>query len=106
LKGKKLLILGGSKISCEIVNKAKDMGVFTAVTDWYPLEKSQDKQIADEYFMTSTADIEAMVNLIRENNIDGVINGFNNYVISYFYNISKISTIPIYTICEYVLCLN
>lgn len=96
LKGKKLLILGGSKISCEIVNKAKEMGVFTAVTDWYPLEKSPAKQIADEYFMTSTADIEAMVNLIRENNVDGVITGYTDSVLPYYADICKKAGIPSY----------
>ena len=40
LKGKKLLILGGSRISCEIIRHARAVGVITAVTDYYPLEKS------------------------------------------------------------------
>ena len=39
LKGKRLLVLGGSRISCEIVRHAKAMGITTGVTDWYPLEK-------------------------------------------------------------------
>jgi hypothetical protein len=35
LKGKKLLILGGPALACDIVEKAREMGVYTIVTDWY-----------------------------------------------------------------------
>src|SRR5699024_5974335 len=72
------------------------MGVFTAVTDWYPLEKSPAKQIADEYFMTRTADIEAMDNLIRENNVDSVITGYTDSVLPYYADICKKAGIPSY----------
>ena len=34
LTGKRLLILGGMRISCEIVHKAQEMGVFTLVADY------------------------------------------------------------------------
>lgn len=53
VEGKRLLILGGSRITCEIIKHAKRMGVVTAVTDWYPLEKSPAKQIADEAYYES-----------------------------------------------------
>ena len=96
LIGKKLLILGGSKISCEIVNKAKQLGIHTAVTDWYPVEKSPAKQIADEHFMTSTADIEAMVNLIKENNVDGVVTGFTDSVLPYYAEMCEKAGLPHY----------
>ena len=43
VEGKRLLILGGSRITCEIIKHAKRMGVVTAVTDWYPLEKKSGK---------------------------------------------------------------
>ena len=66
VEGKRLLILGGSRITCEIIKHAKRMGVVTAVTDWYPLEKSPAKQIADEAYYESTSDINAMSKLIQE----------------------------------------
>jgi len=96
LKNKKLLILGGSKISCEIVNKAKKMGIKTMVTDWYPLENSPAKQIADEYAMTSTADLPAMLQLIKDNNIDGVITGFTDSVLPYYADMCKEAGLPSY----------
>ncbi|WP_066190744.1 ATP-binding protein [Gracilibacillus timonensis] len=96
LKDKRLLILGGSRISCEIVRKAQEMGIYTMVTDWYPLEKSPAKQLADEYFMTSTADIPAMVNLIKSKKIDGVITGFTDSVLPYYAEICEEAGIPCY----------
>ena len=96
LKGKKLLILGGSRISCEIVRKARELGVHTTVTDWYPLEKSPAKQIADEYFMTSTSDIPAMEKLIRENNIDGITTGYTDSVLPYYADMCEATGLPAY----------
>ena len=48
LKGKKLLILGGSAYMTECVLKAKELGVYTIVTDWHELNRSPAKRIADE----------------------------------------------------------
>lgn len=96
LKDKRLLILGGSRISCEIVRQAQKMGIYTMVTDWYPLEKSPAKQIADKYFMTSTTDISAMVKLIKDQQIDGVITGFTDSVLPYYGEICKAAGLPCY----------
>lgn len=96
LKGKKLLILGGSRISCEIVRKARELGVHTTVTDWYPVENSPAKQIADEYFMTSTSDIPAMEKLIRENNIDGVTTGYTDSVLPFYADMCEATGLPAY----------
>lgn len=44
LKGKKLLILAGAPVHCKLVESAKQMGVYTIVTDclWYmPLQLSK-----------------------------------------------------------------
>lgn len=96
LRGKKLLILGGSRISCEIIRKAKELGVHTTVTDWYPLEKSPAKQIADEYFMTSTSDIPEMTELINENDIDGVTTGYTDSVLPYYADMCGATGLPAY----------
>lgn len=96
IEGKRLLVLGGSRISCEIVRKAQEMGIYTMVTDWYPLEDSPAKQIADKYFMTSTADIPAMVKLIKDENVDGVITGFTDSALPYYAEICEEADLPCY----------
>lgn len=88
-KGKRLLILGGSRISCEIVRHAQKMGITVGVTDWYPLEKSPAKQCADEAYFVSTSDIDAMVQLIREKHFDGVFTGFTDSVLPYYAEICE-----------------
>ena len=73
IKGKKLLILGGIALSCEIIKQAQKQGVIVLVTDY--LEGSPGKKIADKSFMISTTDVEAVVRLIQKEKIDGVLTG-------------------------------
>lgn len=96
LKGKRLLILGGSRISCEIVRYARALGVETGVTDWYSLERSPAKQMADEAYYVSTSDIDAVVSLIKEQKFDGVITGFTDSVLPYYADICKKAGLPAY----------
>ena len=96
LKGKRLLLLGGSRITCEIVRHARAMGVTTGVVDWYPLEKSPAKQLADEAYYVSTSDIDAMVALIREKRFDGVFTGFTDSVLPYYAEMCQRAGLPAY----------
>lgn len=93
---KKLLVLGGNRSSCEIVKKARKMGIYVIVTDYNPVEKSPAKQFANQHFMVSCTDIEAVVQLIREENIDGVIMGFNDLLLPYYAQICKRVGFPAY----------
>lgn len=96
LRGKRLLILGGSRISCEIVKHARQMGIVTGVTDWYSLERSPAKQMADEAYYVSTSDIEAMTALIKDKRFDGVITGFTDSVLPYYAEICEKVGLPAY----------
>ena len=96
LKGKRLLILGGQRISCEIVKHAQDMGITVGVTDWYELDRSPAKQMADEAYFESTSDIDVMEKLIKENNFDGVITGFTDSVLPYYAEMCERCNLPAY----------
>lgn len=96
LKGKRLLILGGSRISCEIIRHARALGVATAVTDYYPLEKSPAKQIADEAYYEDTSKVDAMVDFIREKKFDGVLTGFTDSVLPYYAEMCEKAGLPAY----------
>ena len=102
LTGKRLLVLGGSRISCEIVRKAQDLGVYTMVTDWYNEEKSPAKKIADKAFMTSTADIDAMVKLIKDEKVDGILTGFTDSTLPHYAQICEAAGLPCYGTKEQV----
>lgn len=63
---KKILLLGTSLASVEIVQTAKDMGCYTIVTDNLPPELSNAKYEADEYWMISTDDIDQLEKNVRK----------------------------------------
>lgn len=74
LKGKKLLVLAGSAIHVKVVKAAKELGVYTIVTDFSALEDSPAKQIADEYWNYSVVtDVDAIVEKCKEEKVDGVL---------------------------------
>ncbi len=83
LKGKKLLILGGPSLMCDVIKKARELGVYTIVTDWYEPEISVAKKEADEYRMVSSSDIDALVQLVKEENIDGVYTQYTDSALPY-----------------------
>ncbi len=62
---KKLLILGGAFHHCKVVQAAKEIGVFTIVTDYLPVEDAPAKQIADKYYMYNISDIDAIVDMCK-----------------------------------------
>lgn len=96
LKGKRLLILGGMRFSCEIVRKAQAMGIYTLVADYNKIEDSPGKQIADEAVDLSVTDVDAVVAYVKENRIDGVFVGFNDMLLPYYAEICEKTGLPCY----------
>ncbi|PAE25785.1 ATP-grasp domain-containing protein [Bacillus sp. 7894-2] len=75
-KGKKLLILGGITHMIDVVETAKNMGLYTIVTDFSPT--SPAKEIADKSYDVSTTDIDSLLKIAIEEEIDGVFTGFED----------------------------
>lgn len=73
LSGKRLLIIGGAFQHCKLVEAAKELGVITYVTDYLPLEQAPAKQMADHYWMYNITQIDEIVDMCRQEKIDGVI---------------------------------
>ena len=96
LKGKRLLILGGMRISCEIVKAAKRMGIYTLVADYNRIEDSPGKQIADEAVDISVIDVDAVASYVKNNTIDGVFVGFNDMLLPYYAEICEKCGLPCY----------
>ena len=69
---KRLLILGGAVQCLKVVEAAKEMGVYTIVTDI--LENGPAKLAADEALPYSVTDIEALFSWCKKNSVDGVLN--------------------------------
>lgn len=74
LKGKKLLILGGAFQHCKLVRAAKELGVYTIVTDY--LKDSPAKQLADQSYMYNIKDVDELVALCKKEHVDGILHGY------------------------------
>lgn len=97
---KKLLILGSNKLSCDIVNAAKTLGIYTIVTDWNKLEDSPAKQIADEYWNDSLMDYDTLVSKIKSRGIDGIITGFTDSYLLPYQHLCELTGLPCYATKE------
>ncbi len=96
LSGKKLLILGGGATSIDIVKAARDLGVYTIVTDWYDTKRSPAKLLADEYWNEEIFKPERISDLIKIHQIDGVITGFTDSYLLQYQRICELSGLPCY----------
>lgn len=77
LEGKRLLILGGTTLLIHVVETAKSMGVYTIVTDKDP--HSPAKLVADKSYNVSTGDVDALIDLVIQETIDGVFTGYEDF---------------------------
>lgn len=96
LKGKRILVMGGMRISCEIIRKAQAMGLIVGVADYNSVEDSPGKQIADEHYEVNITDVDAVVELIKYAKFDGVIVGFNDMLLPYYAEICRQTGLPCY----------
>lgn len=84
LKGKRLLVLGGTRITCGMIKRAREMGLTVGVVDYYPAEQSPGKQLAHEAYDASTTDVDAVVQLIRDKKFDGLVTGCSDMLLPYY----------------------
>jgi biotin carboxylase len=71
--GKKLLILAGASVHIKVVQAAKELGVYTIVTDNLSPEYAPAKLEADEYWMINIYDIDEIVAKCKDESVDGVL---------------------------------
>lgn len=75
--GKKLLILGGTTLSINIVEVAKSMGIYTIVMDMSP--DSPTKKVADKAYDISTANVDDVVSVARKECVDGIFTSYEDF---------------------------
>lgn len=68
---KKVLMLGGSHFQVPSIITAKEMGLYVITCDYLP--GNPGHKYADEYYNVSTTDKEAVLNLAKTLNLDGVV---------------------------------
>lgn len=72
-------MLGTSYFSKEMILYAKSQGVYTIVTDPEPPARSIAKQVADEYWMINTCELDELEKRCREENVSAVICGISEF---------------------------
>lgn len=68
---KKILLLGGSEQQIIAIKVAKKMGYYTIVCDY--LSDNPGQYIADKFFLVSTTDKRAVLDIARTERIDGIL---------------------------------
>lgn len=91
---KRLLLLGGTSISRQIVYAAHELNYDVFVTDY--LEDSPCKKIAEKSFMVSCTDVDEVVRLIKNEHIDGVIMGYADVLMPSYVQICEKAGLPCY----------
>ena len=95
-EGKKLLELGTTMGSVQMVQYAKDNGAYVIVVDIDKPERSAAKRIADKTYMCDLKDVEGLIKIAREENIDGVVTGASEAILQSCREIAKELGLPIY----------
>ena len=72
-KGKKILFLGAHALTVHLIQKAKEMGMYTIVTDY--IKDAPAKLVADQFYDISTLDIDALVEGVYKENFCKIYGG-------------------------------
>ena len=76
---KKLLVLGSNFGSVELVQRARERGIYTIVTDYYPPSRSNAKRYSDECWDISTTETELLAQKCIEAHVDAVTCGVSEF---------------------------
>lgn len=101
--GKKLLIIGADASICNIVEQAKEMGIYTiAVERGQDLEKAPAKRMADEGWNIDYSDIDTLVSKAEEAGVNGVMSGYSEGKVLFASKIAQKLGTPFYVTPEQV----
>lgn len=71
MKQRKILLLGGSAAQIIAIKKAKELGYYTILCDFLPDNPGQ--YIANKFYLISTTDKKAVLDVAKAENIDGIV---------------------------------
>lgn len=99
-EGMKLLIMGGVPMICEMIAYAQENGAYVIVSD--NVASSRAKDMADEAWDISTADIATLAERCKEAGIDGLAAGFNDFNIGRAAELAEAAGLQFYATPELV----
>lgn len=96
--GKKILFLGAHTLTVHLIEKAKEMGVYTIVTDY--IKDAPAKKVADEAYNISTLDVDTLIELAKVKKVDGVFTGYVDINLAPCCKICNALGLPFYATLE------
>ncbi len=93
---RKMLMLGTSYASCEMIKYAKSQGIYTIVTDYLEPKDSIAKYESDEYWMINTSELDELEKKCREEGVDIVICGISEFNLEMCMKLCKRLDLPCY----------
>jgi biotin carboxylase len=93
-KGKKLLFIGATSYACDFINMAKEHGIYTIITDYYP--NAPAKKIADKSYDVSTIDYDAVLKIAIDNSVDAIAVGWSDINLTIAQAICEKLDLPFY----------
>jgi len=95
---KKLLILGANPETVSLIKKAKEMGIYTIVTDYDP--NAFAKRFADQPENVNAVDVDGLVDLAKREKVDGVVVGVAEALLPTYCEVCKRLGMPAYSTPE------
>lgn len=94
LKDKKLLVLGANIETIPLIETALLLGVYVIVTDFNP--NAPAKKIASKSYDVDGFDIEGLINLCKEEKVDGIMVGVADRLITPYFQLCSKLGLPCY----------
>ena len=95
---KKILILGANPETVSLVLKAKEMGLYTIVTDYDP--NAFAKKYADQPENVNAIDVDALVELAKREQVSGVVVGVAEALLPTYCKVCEKLGMPAYSTAE------
>lgn len=93
---KKILFLGSSFGVVEMIRYCKNHEIYTIVTDYLEEYQSRAKQLADEYWMISTADLKQLEEKCKIEKITGIMCGESEFNLDKLIELCERMRLPCY----------
>lgn len=68
---KKILLLGGSRQQVPVIQRARELGLYTILIDYLP--DNPGRLVADKWYSESTTDVEKVYEIALKENVDGIL---------------------------------
>lgn len=93
-RGKRLLVLGGTQSTYDVVVTAQQMGLYVICVD--NLDTGISKSIANESYKISTDDFQSLLLLIKDKHVNGIFTGASEFNTRNMIELSKLADLPCY----------